>query len=98
MRLMFRVVRALPADDRRVLFESGVGRQYADSPRYIYEELVRRGAPLKKVWAYSGRLPVADQTTTVVRRLSPRYFWHLARSRFWVNNQSFPHYVRRRAH
>lgn len=96
MRLMFRLLKRLPADDGLVLFESGVGRQYADSPRYVYEELVRRGSPLRKVWAYSGRLPVVDEHTTVVNRLSPAYYYHLARARYWVSNQSFPHYVTRR--
>jgi len=96
MKLMFRLLKRLPADDGLVLFESGVGRQYADSPRYIYEELVRRGSPLRKVWAYSGRLPVVDEHTKVVQRLSPAYYYYLARSKYWVNNQSFPHYVTRR--
>jgi CDP-glycerol glycerophosphotransferase len=93
---MFRLVRRLPADKNRVVFESGVGRQYADSPRYIYEELVRRGSGLKKVWAYPRKIHTADQNTTSVARLSPGYFYHLARARYWVNSQNFPHYVKRR--
>ena len=55
-----------------------------------------RGSPLRKVWAYSGRLPVVDEHTKVVQRLSPAYYYYLARSKYWVNNQSFPHYVTRR--
>lgn len=46
MRMMFGVLRRFPADANRVVFEAGRGRQYAaDSPRCIYEELVRRGSP-----------------------------------------------------
>jgi CDP-glycerol glycerophosphotransferase len=96
LRLMFRIVRRFPADDRRVVFESGVGKQYADSPRYVYEDLMRRGADVRAVWAYSGKLHTADARTTVVDRLSPAYFYHLARARYWVNNQNFPHYFQRR--
>jgi CDP-glycerol glycerophosphotransferase len=96
MRLLYRIVVRLPADPNMVVFESGLGRQYADSPRYIYEELVRRQNPLTKVWFYDRRLPTADERTKVVPRLSPAYFYYLARARFWVNNQSFPHYVKRR--
>ncbi len=33
----------------------------------------------------------------MVDRLSPAYFYHLARARYWVNNQNFPHYFTRRA-
>jgi CDP-glycerol glycerophosphotransferase len=96
MRGMFRLVRRLPADPNRVVFESGVGRQYADSPRYIYEELVRRGSGLKKVWAYPKKIHTSDQNTTSVARLSPGYFYHLARAKYWVNSQNFPHYIGRR--
>jgi CDP-glycerol glycerophosphotransferase len=96
MKLMLRVLRHLPADPRSVVFESGVGLQYADSPRYIYEELVRRGNDLTMIWAYTGHIPGRDLNTKVVERLSPAYFYHLGRSLYWVNNQSFPHYVHRR--
>ncbi len=96
LRMLMRLAQRLPADPKLVLFEAGVGKQYADSPRYVYEELVRRGADLRSVWAYSGKLHNADPGTTVVDRLSPAYFWALGRAKYWVNNQNFPHYVRRR--
>lgn len=96
MRAMFRLLKRLPADQNRVVFESGVGRQYADSPRYVFEELVRRGSGLKKVWAYPSKIHTPDRNTTSVARLSPAYYYHLARAKYWVNNQNFPHYIVRR--
>jgi CDP-glycerol glycerophosphotransferase len=86
----------LPADKNRVVFEAGLGRQFADSPRYIYEELVRRGSTMRKIWAYGGKIHTADPHTEVVPRLSVRYFWHLARAQYWVNSQNFPYYLARR--
>jgi len=96
MRAVFRVLRRLPADDSLVVIESGLGRQYADSPRYLYEELVRRETPLNVVWSYAGRVPTRHRHTRTVRRLSPGWFYALARARYWVNNQNFPHYIVRR--
>jgi CDP-glycerol glycerophosphotransferase len=96
MRLLLRTLQRFPADDNLILFESGVGRQYADSPRYVYEELVARQSPMRKVWAYNGKIHHRDDQTKVVARLSPSYFWALGRARYWVNNQNFPHYVHRR--
>jgi CDP-glycerol glycerophosphotransferase len=96
MRTMVRLLQRLPADPNRVVFESGVGLQYADSPRYIYEELVRRGSQMTKVWAYQGKIHSHDQNTVRVARLSPEYFWHLGRAKYWVNNQNFPSYLKRR--
>src|SRR5699024_7028920 len=57
---------------RTIVFEAGQGKQYADSPRAIHEELVRRGDTRQKVWIYHKRLPVSDKNTTVVKRHSPR--------------------------
>ena len=96
MRLLLRTLQRFPADDNLMVFESGVGRQYADSPRYVYEELIARQSPMKKVWAYNGKIHHRDDQTKVVARLSPSYFWALGRARYWVNNQNFPHYVHRR--
>jgi CDP-glycerol glycerophosphotransferase len=96
MRAMVRLLQRLPADENRIVFESGVGLQYADSPRYVYEELVRRGSQMTKVWAYTGKIHSHDQNTVRVARLSPEYFWHLGRAKYWVNNQNFPSYLKRR--
>lgn len=95
MRRLLAFARTLPARES-IVFESGLGRQYGDSPRYIYEELVRRGDRRRKIWVHDKAIPVWDPELVVVKRLSPAYFWHLGRSRYWVNNQNFPHYVRRR--
>ncbi|MDN5789285.1 MAG: CDP-glycerol glycerophosphotransferase family protein [Micrococcales bacterium] len=98
MRRLMWLYQRLPMDRDIIVFESGLGKQYADSPRYIYEELLRRRDPRKKVWVYDGRLPVTDHNTITVQRLSPEYYWYLARAKYWVNNQNFPHYMRRRRH
>ncbi|GAA4364870.1 CDP-glycerol glycerophosphotransferase family protein [Paeniglutamicibacter cryotolerans] len=96
MKAMQRGLQKLPMDSRLMVFESGLGKQYADSPRYIYEELVRRGDARKKVWIYDGPRHFADPNTTVVKRLSPQYFWVMGRAKYWVSNQSFPYYMTRR--
>ncbi|WP_418909147.1 CDP-glycerol glycerophosphotransferase family protein [Glutamicibacter endophyticus] len=96
MRAMFRAVQATKADENIIVFESGLGKQYGDSPRYIYEELVRRGDTRTKVWIYSGSHRFTDPNTRVVKRLSPEYYWYLAKAKYWVSNQSMPYYLRRR--
>lgn len=93
---LYRAVRLLPLDNNRVLFESGLGRQYGDSPRAIYEALAISHPDLRKTWAYNRRIPTDDEATDTVLRLSLRYFVALARSKYLVNNQSFPFYVTRR--
>jgi len=96
MRKLYKAFQKLPMDDDLIVFESGQGRHFSDSPRYVYEELVRRGDPRTKVWIYDRPLPVSDEHTIVVRRHSFGFYWYLARARFWVNNHTFPYYITRR--
>lgn len=96
MKKLYKLMRLAPLDSNSIVFESGQGKQYADSPRAIHEELVKRGDTRKKVWIYHKRLPVTDRYTTVVKRHSPAFFWHLATAKYWVNNHNFPNYIHRR--
>ncbi|MGP9837810.1 CDP-glycerol glycerophosphotransferase family protein [Arthrobacter sp. 179] len=98
MKQLYKLFRLLPLDPNVIVFESGQGRQFGDSPRAIYEELVRRGDTRKKVWIYNKMLPMRDDYTVVHKRHSPGFFWNLARAKFWVNNHNFPHYIHRRKH
>lgn len=96
MKKLYSFLRWLPLDRNTIVFESGQGKQFGDSPRAIYEELIRRGDTRKKVWIYDKRLPIRDDYTVVHKRHSPGFFWHLARAKYWVNNHNFPHYIHRR--
>lgn len=96
MKRAYRIMRLFPLASDTIVFESGQAKQYGDSPRAIYEELVRRGDPRRKVWIYNGRIPLRDDSTVVVKRHSPQFFWHLATAKYWINNHNFPHYIHRR--
>ncbi|MDM5200742.1 CDP-glycerol glycerophosphotransferase family protein [Fictibacillus enclensis] len=97
MRVFYKVAqRILPVDENLIVFESGVGKQYADSPRAIYEEILRRGLNYKKVWIYNKKGAFMDPDTKVVKRLSPSYYYYLAKAQYWVNNQNFPTYLGKR--
>lgn len=97
MKLFFKVAKKiLPMNKNLIVFESGIGKQYADSPRYIYEEILKRDLPYEKVWIYNKKHEFLDSKTKVVKRLSPAYYYYLAKAGFWVNNQNFPTYIKKR--
>lgn len=96
MRRLYKLMQLAPLDSNTIVFESGQGRQFGDSPRAIFEELVARGDRRRKVWIYNGRLTVKDKHTVVVKRHSPAFYWYLATAKYWVNNQNFPNYIHRR--
>lgn len=97
MKLFYNIARKfLPVDEKLILFESGIGRQYADSPRYIYEEIVKQNLDYKKIWVCNKNIRFKDvENTKRITRLSPSYYYYLAKAGYWVNNQNFPTYIRK---
>lgn len=79
-----------------IVFESYNGKSANDNPRAIFDAVLdgRDGIPLywsvrdRRVDVPEGGIPVVEGTAA----------WHkaLATSRVWVNNNNFPHYIRKR--
>ncbi|MEV5510541.1 bifunctional glycosyltransferase/CDP-glycerol:glycerophosphate glycerophosphotransferase [Streptomyces orinoci] len=80
----------LPIDEHLVVFEALEGRGYADSPRYIHEELLRRDLPLRAVWSYADSREGYPEGVPLVRRGSWEYVRTVARARYWVDTHGFP--------
>ncbi|GHF73440.1 hypothetical protein GCM10010218_63280 [Streptomyces mashuensis] len=83
-------LRRLPLDEHLVVFEALEGRGYADSPRYIHEEILRRRLPLRAVWSYTGSTASYPEGVELVRRGSWAYIHAITRARYWVDSHGFP--------
>jgi CDP-glycerol glycerophosphotransferase len=79
-----------------VAYLSFGGTAYADNPRAVHEELVRRDAPLEHVWVVRDGAFRAPETAEVVRRGSREFYELLARARYVVTNDHWPRWFRRR--
>ncbi|GHC69851.1 bifunctional glycosyltransferase/CDP-glycerol:glycerophosphate glycerophosphotransferase [Streptomyces cinnamoneus] len=88
--LTYHELQKLPIDDGLIVFEALEGRGYADSPRYIHEELQRRRLPLRAVWSYSGSRSSYPEGTELIRRGSWEYVRTVARARYWIDSHGFP--------
>lgn len=87
--------KVMKKDPKLILFESSIGKQIADSPKAIYDKLVDSNADYNYVWVYNGKKPIKQSHTRVVKRLSPEYFYYLAKAKYWINNQNFPYYIKK---
>ncbi|VEI31597.1 CDP-glycerol:poly(glycerophosphate) glycerophosphotransferase [Listeria grayi] len=83
-------------DDKLIVFESNVGKAVADSPKVIYEVLKNKQAGYKIVWVNNNIYPFDDPNVISVDRLSPSYYKYLSKAKYWVNNQNFPYYIRKK--
>lgn len=79
-----------------VVFESFLGRNYSDNPRYIYEYLSKHfPGKYRCIWILNRKekLPYPAKR---VRRFSLSYFYYMARSRYFVFNGRQPKYFIKR--
>lgn len=79
-----------------VLYSSFDGRDCADSPRAVHDELVRRGVPFDHVWAVRDHTVAVPATARTVLHGSDAWYEALARSRHVVTNTHLPAWFRRR--
>lgn len=77
-----------------VLFESFSGKNYSDSPKYIYEYMMEN-MDYKFVWSVNEPKSIPGNHIQV-KRFSLKYFYYLARAKYWVSNARFPNFINKR--
>jgi CDP-glycerol glycerophosphotransferase len=89
----YRWFQRLPVKPGLAVFESHMGTQYSDSPKYVYEAAREVGFDrlgIAPVWSYASTPAGFPADTPVVERNSWRYVYLMARAQYWVDNQGFP--------
>lgn len=81
-----------------IIFESNLGRNYTGNPRFIYEEMVRRGLDMRYrcYFILENTRQNLPGHAVKVKRLSLKYFYLFARAGFWVSDTRMPNYLRKR--
>lgn len=79
-----------PIEEKWVMFETFMGKNYSDSPKYIYEYLAQHNTgDFKFIWVLNnGTKP--PYGATVVRRFSKEYAYYLAKCKYFVFNVRQP--------
>ncbi|MFS0750354.1 CDP-glycerol glycerophosphotransferase family protein [Oceanobacillus sp. 1P07AA] len=78
-----------------VFFESFLGKSYSDNPKHIYEYMVNNDMKYTYVWSFREDKKMQNNTTTV-KRFSLKYFYYLARAKYWISNARLPKYLVKR--
>src|SRR5699024_11064248 len=79
----------LPIKSKLVFFESFLGKNYSDSPKYIYEYMNKHKKKYKAVWSFNEKKKIPGRGKQV-ERFSLKYFYYLARAKYWVSNSRLP--------
>ena len=91
-------VRVLPVNNKIIVFESNLGRNYTGSPRAIYEEMVSQGLDQKYRCYFILENPDTQMSGTAkaIKRTRIKYFFLLAISGVWVCDTRLPKYIIKR--
>ncbi|MDF9866989.1 CDP-glycerol glycerophosphotransferase (TagB/SpsB family) [Bacilli bacterium PM5-3] len=81
-----------PIDNKMIFFEAFLGKNYAGSPKYIYEYMLKsdKYKDYNFVWSYVKDASDIPGNPIVVERGSKDYFKYLGLAKYWVNNIIFP--------
>ncbi|QDY44752.1 hypothetical protein FK545_02175 [Planococcus glaciei] len=97
-KLMERFIPKLPVRPNWVLFESHMGKQYSDSPKYIYEQLLESGNKFKFIWSLQEPEQVDVPGPAIkVKRNSLKHLYYMNRAKYWVDNQGIAHLAKKKS-
>lgn len=90
-----RVFSKLSIKRKLIIFESFQGRSYSDSPKYIYQYIMKHHKDYKPVWVKNGHFNIPGRPITV-KRNSLKYYYYIARAKYIVSNVRMPNnYIKR---
>ncbi|MDN4526069.1 bifunctional glycosyltransferase/CDP-glycerol:glycerophosphate glycerophosphotransferase [Fictibacillus fluitans] len=85
----------MPMKQKKIVFESFLGKNYSDSPKNIYEEMHQNYKDYKFIWSFNEKRKIPGNAKQV-KRFSLAYYYHLATSKYWVSNSRLPMHLDKR--
>ena len=90
-KIIYPLFRLLPMDRRMIVFQAYWGQSYRCNPRAIYEYIQQHeGNNYKYVWVFKNENTPVNGNAIKVREKSWKYYYYMARAKFFVNNVNFP--------
>lgn len=95
--MLFYVYRIFPIRRNKVVFCNYVGKGYGCNPKYIAEELIRRGGKWELVWLTDNLDNKFPAEIRPVKYESAKAIYELATAGIWIDNQrKLPYYKKRK--
>ncbi|WP_239700388.1 bifunctional glycosyltransferase family 2 protein/CDP-glycerol:glycerophosphate glycerophosphotransferase [Mammaliicoccus sp. D-M17] len=84
-------------DSNTIVFESFGGKNYSDSPKYIYEYMQRNYPQLNYIWVFAKpEQNVIIGNAEKVKKGSKEYYDAYSKAKFWVTNARLPLYLNKK--
>jgi len=86
-----------PIEENWIMFETFMGKSYADSPKYIYEYLAKNyPGQYQFIWVLNDKNAKIPFNGIIVKRFTRKYAYYLAKSKYFVFNVRQPLWFRKR--
>lgn len=99
-KIVFQFVGLLPANKKRIVFESFLGKQYSDNPRAIYEYIQQHYPDYEMYWSVDPRFihNFEGKNVNAVPRFSLKWLFLMANAKYWISNSRMPAWIPKPAH
>lgn len=90
-----------PIDDKIIIFESYMGRQFSCSPKSLYKAMANDEyyKDFIKVWAFKNPKKhkdlLNDENTILVKYRGVKYYKYYAKAKYWVTNSRIPNEIKK---
>lgn len=90
-----------PIDDKLIIFESYMGRQFSCSPKSLYKAMLNdeRYKDFIKVWAFKNpkehEYLLEDENTILVKYRGVKYYKYYSLAKYWVTNSRIPNEIKK---
>ncbi|MDC5693440.1 bifunctional glycosyltransferase family 2 protein/CDP-glycerol:glycerophosphate glycerophosphotransferase [Mammaliicoccus sciuri] len=84
-------------NNETIVFESFGGKNYSDSPKYIYEFMQKHYPKLNYIWVFKNpNQNVITGNAVKVKKGSKEYYDAYSKAKFWVTNARLPLYLNKK--
>ena len=85
----------LPKNNKIIVFESFLGKQYSDNPRAIYEHIKEEYPSYKLYWSFDKAVynSFSELSLKKLKRFSLKWLITMNRAKYWVSNSRMPLWI-----
>lgn len=85
----------IPTDDKIIVFESFLGRQYSDNPRAIYEYMQKNYPEYKCYWSVDPKHlnKFKHLNLNIIKQNTLKWLYVMMRAKYWISNSRIPLWV-----
>ncbi|MGL5153026.1 MAG: CDP-glycerol glycerophosphotransferase family protein [Clostridium sp.] len=88
--------KVLPIDDKLIVFQSFHGKSYSCNPKALCEALRKEYKDYKAVWVLENENTEVPRGVEIVKPNSKKYFYYMAKAKYFINNGNFPDFYEKR--